>query len=173
MSLIPCPTPAVTPAVTPAGLLAQVRETKDLLRSADVQQLVFAVAWADSHPDPHELKPVLGPFRPFPSAEQGGVDHEHGRDCEAECDPLIPAMAWDAPAPFAAALGLSTRAGEAFIRDALTIRHRLPLVWSRVMAGQVPAWRARRIAQRVSGEYADVTDWVDESSPRSPTGQVR
>ncbi len=81
MSLIPCPT-----AVTPAGLLAQVRETKDLLRPANVQQLAFAVAWADSHPDPHELKPVLGPFRAFPSAERGGVDH--GNTCTCNLAPL-------------------------------------------------------------------------------------
>lgn len=36
------------------------------------------------------------------------------------------------------------------------LRHRLPLVWARVLAGEVPAWRARRIAQKVLGAPGDV-----------------
>ena len=72
-------------------------------------------------------------------------------------------MAWEAGAPFAAALGVSTSAGEAMIRDALVLRHRLPGIWERVLAGEVPAWRARRIAQAVTGKPEDVAAHLDEA----------
>ena len=72
-------------------------------------------------------------------------------------------MAWSAGAPFAAAIGVSTGAGEAMIRDALTLRHRLPLVWARLLAGDLVVWRARRIAQAVWSRPADVAAWIDET----------
>ena len=83
-------------------------------------------------------------------------------DADPDHDPLIPAMDWRAGAAFAAALGMSTQAGEGLIRDALTLRHRLPLVWARVVTGEVPVWRARRIAQAVHAQPADVSDYLDE-----------
>ena len=43
----------------------------------------------------------------------------------------IPSVRWDAPAAFAAASGMSTVAGKAFIRDVLVLKHRLPGVWRR------------------------------------------
>ena len=46
-----------------------------------------------------------------------------------------------------AALGASTTAGKRLIGHALELRHRLPRVWRRIHAGEVPTWRARRIAE--------------------------
>ena len=57
---------------------------------------------------------------------------------------------------------MSTQAGEGLIRDALVLRHRLPQVWARVQALEVPAWRARRIASAVYSRPADVSDHLDE-----------
>jgi hypothetical protein len=70
--------------------------------------------------------------------------------------------ALDAAASFAAAIHLSTAAGEALIRDALIVQYRLPGVWARVRAGEVPAWRARRIAQALVGQPDDVCTYVDQ-----------
>ena len=78
------------------------------------------------------------------------------------CDPFIPGVDWAAGASFAAAVGMSTQAGEGLIRDALTLRHRLPQVWARVVALEVPVWRARRIAQAVYARPADVAGYLDE-----------
>ncbi len=86
----------------------------------------------------------------------------HDPDHDPDHDPLIPAMDWRAGAAFAAAIGMSTQAGEALIRDALVLRHRLPRVWARVVTGEVPVWRARRIAQAVYAQPADVADYLDE-----------
>ncbi|WP_344303906.1 HNH endonuclease signature motif containing protein, partial [Nocardioides bigeumensis] len=56
----------------------------------------------------------------------------------------------------------STQGGEGLIREALVLRHRLPQVWARVQALEVPAWRARRIARAVYARPADVSDYLDE-----------
>jgi len=48
----------------------------------------------------------------------------------------------------AAALGMSTEAGKRYLGTALELAHRLPRTWSRVVAGQVVAWRARRVAEQ-------------------------
>ena len=49
-------------------------------------------------------------------------------------------------AEFALAIGLSTDAGRRYLGDAIEIRYRLPRVDARVQAGELQAWRARRIA---------------------------
>ena len=54
-------------------------------------------------------------------------------------------------AEFAAAVGLPTETGKAYLGEALELRHRLPRTWARVLAGDLPAWRARRIARHTIG----------------------
>ena len=46
----------------------------------------------------------------------------------------------------AAALGLSTDSGRNLIGRALEVKHRLPRLWRRVVDGEVPVWRAKKIA---------------------------
>ena len=67
----------------------------------------------------------------------------------------------DAPAAFAAANAMSTTAGKAVIRDALTLVHRAPGVWGETVAGRVPAWRARKVAQALIGQPDDVCAYLD------------
>jgi hypothetical protein len=98
------------------------------------------VAWAEAHPD------LEHPVDDDPDSSWFG----------------LPAMRWDAAASFAAANHLSTAAGLALVRDALILLHRLPLVWARVVGAEVPAWRARRIAQAVLGHPDDVARYVDQ-----------
>jgi len=64
---------------------------------------------------------------------------------------------------FSAALGLSTTAGDGLVRDALPLRHRLPKVWARLLAGDLAVWRARRIAGSVFTRPVDVAEWLDET----------
>ena len=73
----------------------------------------------------------------------------------------IPEVHWAAPASFAAANGMSTTTGKFLLRDALVLHHRLPRIYARVVAVQVQAWRARRIAQAVLGAPADVVAHID------------
>ncbi|GAA1475647.1 HNH endonuclease signature motif containing protein [Nocardioides aestuarii] len=140
--------------VTPTGLLARVRATRSAQLRAEAELLVQAAEWADAHPDlgdepfaatsdPAGLEPGAEALRAF--------DEERG----------IPGWSWSAAAPFAAAIGRSTAAGDALIRDALVLRHRLPRLWRRVVAAELEAWRARRIAQLVLGSPDDVCDHLD------------
>ncbi|MFC6286852.1 hypothetical protein ACFP3Q_11625 [Nocardioides sp. GCM10027113] len=123
---------------TPTAMFARVRQVRATETAAEAELLQLALAWAHAHPDPDAV----------------WVEDDHA-------DPMIPAIAWDAAAPFAAATGRSTAAGDALIRDALLLAHRLPKVWARVRACEVEAWRARRIAQAVYGQPADVATHLD------------
>jgi hypothetical protein len=131
------PRPSDTDPVTPTEMLARVRSRRAAAIAAEADLLVLAAEWADAHPD---------------------LDHDP-EDPDAERG--IPGWCWSASAPFAAALGRSTASGEALIRDALVLRHRLPSVWSQVVRGGLEAWRARRIAQTVLGAHDDVCAHLD------------
>ena len=148
--------------VTATDLIAQVRETAAAVRAGEVELLVLATVWADAHPDPETDAENATDLRRA-SAEDLGLDpFDAGHDPDGP-DPRVPAVAWDAGAPFAAALGVSTAAGESMIHDALVLRHRLPRLWDRMMALEVPVWRARRIARAVSGKPDDVAADLDEA----------
>src|SRR5688572_23074461 len=141
---------------TPTALLARAREVHAIRSAADAELIGLAAAWADAHPDLDEQPPA------HPAGLMLGLHDPTGPEEDPDHDPLIPAVDWRAGAGFAAALGMSTQAGEGLIRDALVLRHRLPLVWARVVALEVPVWRARRIAQAVHARPADVSAYLDE-----------
>lgn len=71
-------------------------------------------------------------------------------------------LRWDAPAAFGAAIGRTSQAASLMIRDALITRHRLPLLWDRVVAGEVEPHKARMIAQAVIARPRDVSDHLDQ-----------
>ena len=48
---------------------------------------------------------------------------------------------------YAAALGLSTDSGKAYVGKTLELRYRLPRLWEQVVTGRVPVWRAMRVAE--------------------------
>ena len=60
-------------------------------------------------------------------------------------------MAEFSVAEFAAAVGLSTEAGKRYVGHALELRYRLPRLWTRVVSGDLPAWKARRVADLTIG----------------------
>jgi hypothetical protein len=132
--------PLMADPATSTDLLSQVRLEYAARESADARILQLAVAWAEAHPD------LEHPVDDDPDSDWRG----------------LPAMRWDAAASFAAANHLSAAAGEALIRDALILQYRTPRVWARVAAGEVPAWRARRIAQALVGQPDDVATYVDQ-----------
>lgn len=127
-----------TTAVTTTAMLGEVRATRDAARSAEARLLLLAAEWADAHP---QLPDVEG----SDALSTGDPAEEWGREFDE--DRGIPGWAWSATAPFAAALGRTTVGGDALIRDALVLRHRLPRTWRRVVRGELEAWRARRIAK--------------------------
>ena len=155
-------------AVTPAMLLDEVRRSRASADAAEARILQVAVEWAHAHPvlDAGARSWRIGsataePLAQFDAAALAlDVTDPDAEEQVGWCG--IPPVTWDAPAAFAAANRMSTAAGKCLIRDALILCHRLPKVWALVLAGQVPAWRARRVAQTVLGAPADVVAYGDD-----------
>ena len=103
--------------------------------------MVKACEWADFHP----------------ALEPGD---------EAFEDEFLPGVHYDCTATFALNIGLSDAAGTNLIHEALQLRHRLPRTWARVRAGEVTAWRARRIAAKTLYQPDDVTSLLDATVAR-------
>ena len=93
---------------TPTDLIALVRETAAAVRARETDLLVLATVWADAHPDLEADAENAAALRGA-ATDVSDVEADHDPDAP---DPHVPAVAWDAGAPFAAALGVSTAAGE-------------------------------------------------------------
>lgn len=146
-------------AVTPSAILDRVRTERTAADRAEAAILELAVEWAHAHP----AQPGDESWRVTAAMGASFLEDDGFATPEELEDYGIPPVAWDAPAAFAAANKVSTTAGKAMLRDALILRHRLPLTWAQVRALRLPAWRARRIAQAVLGAPADVVDHIDQT----------
>ena len=137
-------------------LLLQVREQRRSADRAELAVLELALEFA------HASQALLGqePWQPD-EAPSWLEDQTDLLDEEDRSWIGIPALRWDAPAAFAAANDMSTTQGKALLRDVLVLDHRTPAFWAAVRAGRVPAWRARRVAQALLGQPADVCRYVD------------
>ena len=134
-----------------AQVLVQAREQRALANAAEAQLLVLANDWADLHPDPH------GDF----GGDLAESIHEFGDRLIPLAGPGVPLIAEFAVAEFAAALRLSTDAGRRLIADALELRHRLLRLWDALIDGEVPAWKARRIATATIDLSVEGAAYVD------------
>jgi hypothetical protein len=141
-----------------ADLLVRVRDRRRTADAAEVEILELALEYAATNP----ALPGEEAWEPA-EAPSWLEDTSHLLAEEAWEWIGLPALRWDAPAAFAAANDMTTTAGKAFIRDSLALAHRLPGFWKLVLAGKVPAWRARQAAQAVLGQPADVCRYVDQA----------
>ena len=144
--------------------------TPDLLESAaeypaeanrlDTLLLQHAQAYADRHHPDTRTRPGRGSGDGRERAVVLG-----GEGC--------PAIAEFAPAEFGVMIGLSAGAAANLIGQALALRHRLPLTWARVQAGEATPWKARKIAtaclelseESVRGVDQRVAKVVDSLTP--------
>ncbi len=72
-----------------------------------------------------------------------------------------PELAEFAPAELGAELGMSAHAAARLIADALDLRHRLPRLWARVLAGEVKPWIGRKTADITRNLSLDAAAMVD------------
>ena len=134
-----------TAADTAAGVLAGVRASRRVELAEQARQLALAVAWASMH----------------------STDSIYDAACfggETElliAGPGAPLVAEFCVAEFAAALGMPTEQGKGFLGEAVELAHRLPRVYARVQAGDLPGWRARRIARATIVLSAEAAGFVD------------
>ncbi|TGN66512.1 HNH endonuclease [Nocardioides eburneiflavus] len=119
--------------LSPADLLATIKASRDVENSEAARQLALAARWADLHP-PESIHTAA-------SFTVSGSQHEE--PIAGEGAPLVAEFCC---AELGTTLGITTTAAKKLIGHALELRHRLPRLWAQVHAGQVPAWRARAIA---------------------------
>jgi hypothetical protein len=127
------PARGVADDLSPAGLLASIKASRELEHAEAARQLTLAAAWADLHP-PESIHDAASFTVP-------GCEHEE--PIAGEGAPLVAEFC---VAELGGVLGISTTAAKKLIGHALELRHRLPRLWEQVHAGQVPAWRARAVA---------------------------
>jgi hypothetical protein len=120
--------------LSPADLLATIRSAREDENRAAAQQLTLAARWADLHP-PESIHDAAAFTVP-------GSEHEE--PIAGEGAPLVAEFC---VAELGTTLGITTTAAKKLIGHALELRHRLPRLWAQVHAGQVPAWRARAVAE--------------------------
>jgi hypothetical protein len=123
-------------------LLATVRADRETAEAAQRRILAAAAAWADAHAVPPD---DTGPWEAGLAVAGEGAP-EVAEFCVAE---------------LACALGLTARAGRMLLGDAVELSHRLPRVWGRLQGGELPAWRARRVAQQTVPLPPDGAAYVD------------
>lgn len=125
-----------------------MRELRQAEADAARCTMQLVVAWAAVHPGP---------------GLDGLAPGEVYADHEVElAGPGAPGVSEFAVVELAAALGMSTPAGKRYVGDVLELAHRLPTVWTRVVEGELPGWRARTVAQRTKQLSAEAATWIDE-----------
>jgi hypothetical protein len=127
-------TAAATVPDTASGVLAFARGRRVAADRAEADLLRAAVQWA-----------VLHPAVTLDDAEtfrlRGG-----GETGIPLAGPGAPLVAEFAVAEFAAAVGMGPESGKYYVGHALELCYRLPGLWAQVMAGELPSWKARRVA---------------------------
>jgi hypothetical protein len=125
--------------------LAEVEANEAAAMAADARRLMLAAHWADLHGQLSMQGPAL------PGAERllqlGGEG--------------TPGVAEFAPAELGVSLAMSSGAAGALVADALDLRHRLPMLWSRVCAGEVRPWSARAVAKAIRGSSLEAAGAAD------------
>ncbi|WP_152363901.1 DUF222 domain-containing protein [Microlunatus speluncae] len=119
---------------------------------AQNQLLVLAAEWADRFPADSIHPDELG----LPGAARGV---RPGGDGTPEVNDL-------AMVDFCVKIGKSTGAGLFFIGDALDLRHRFPLLWGKVLRGELLGWQGGKIARLTRGLLYDQARLVDAEVAR-------
>ena len=145
-------TERVADDLSASDLLSAARDARSIENAAAARQLVLAARWADLHP-PESIHTAATFTIP-------GCEHEEpiaGDGCPLVAEFCIPELG--------AVLGMSQVSAKKLIGHALELRHRLPRLWALVQAGQVPAWRARTVAETTIHTAPALTveaaGWVD------------
>jgi hypothetical protein len=128
---------------TPGELLADARALRAVADRAEAELLTSAAKYAAMHASGDVVSEAEWLEDSIPIAGPGAPQIEEF--CVAE---------------FAAALGMSTDAGRRYLGQAVELAHRLPPLARLVDTGDLPAWRARRIADATLSLSAPAASFV-------------
>src|ERR1700712_2360302 len=116
----------------PAAVLAFAQSRHRDSEAAEVDVLIAAVSWAAMHSTEtvKQCDWIGGTEATIPVAGVGA-----------------PKVAEFCVAEFALAVGRSVDSGRLYLGEAVELRYRLLLLYARVLAGEVPVWKALRVAR--------------------------
>src|SRR5215218_8946694 len=137
---------AATTTTRTEQVLAAARANRSAATDLEVERLLLAVEWAALNPGEPVDETVPWAERELEIAGEGA-----------------PTVAEFSIPEFALAVGLTTDQGVQYVGDAVELCHRLPRTWTRVLAGEVVAWRARKVAQQTRNLPMDGALFVDQA----------
>ena len=140
---------------TPRDVLAFARHQRAVADAdaAEANILIAAVTWAEHHP----VESITLAATWIAAGFGGGT--ETGIPLAGAGAPLVAEFAIP---ELATTLGMSTDSGRNLIAAALELKYRLPRHWTRILDGQLPVWRARRIAEATLGLSREAATFVDQ-----------
>src|SRR6478735_12637006 len=144
---------AATTITRTEQVLAAARANRSAMTQLEVERLLLALEWAELHPGDEVDESVPWAERELEIAGEGA-----------------PTVREFSIAEFAVAVGLSTDQGVQYVGDAVELCHRLPSTWQRVLAGEVVAWKARKVAQQTRNLPMDGALFVDQALAPCCTG---
>jgi 5-methylcytosine-specific restriction endonuclease McrA len=153
-----------TAPVLDSILAAKARED-----DAARELLIGVGEWADLHTTGALMPDLYGTYsHPDEEALQAAEDAWVSRFGMPGADTMLELAGAGAPevSDFAVtelttALGRTRESGRLLVGDVVEAKHRLPKVWARMVAGQVTAWRVRRLAEATRGLSAAAAAFVD------------
>ena len=147
------------------AILAAKRREDDAAR----ELLIGVAQWADAHTTGALMPDLYGTYsHPDEEALQAAEDAWVSRFGMPGADTMLELAGAGAPevsdfavTELSTALGRTRESGRLLVGDVVEAKHRLPKVWSRLVAGQVTAWRVRRLAEATRGLSAEAVAFVD------------
>ncbi len=153
-----------TAPVLDAILAAKARED-----DAARELLIGVAEWADLHTTGALMPDLYGTYgAPDEGAFRASEDAWVSRFGMPGADTMLELAGVGAPevsdfavTELSTALGRTRESGRLLVGDVVEAKHRLPKVWARLLAGQVTAWRVRRLAEATRGLSAEAAAFVD------------
>ncbi len=136
-------------------LLDRVAQQQATIRAAEADELVAVTEWADLH-RADAADDLLG--------TAAGVYPTRRLACFETCPVDMSGIPVDeyALAELATTLQVADTTARELVEDALELRERLPRTWARILALQVPTWKARALARRSHSLSPQAADYLDQ-----------
>ncbi len=131
--------------------LSELAAARALAERAEVRVMEAATHWADLH---GVVDTTVQDRVALPGTERLVLLGGEG----------TPEVSEFATTELGAVLALSAASADRLVAAALDLRHRLPRLWSRVLAGEVKPWMARRVAEVCRDQPASVAAAVDRKT---------
>ncbi|MSY84188.1 MAG: hypothetical protein F2693_05620 [Actinobacteria bacterium] len=152
-----------------SSLLDAIRAAKAREDDAARELLIGVAQWADAHTTGALMPDLYGTYshpdeEAYDAAESAWIQRFGMPGADTMLDLAgagAPEVSDFAVTELSTALGRTRESGRLLVGDAVEAKHRLPKVWARLVAGQVTAWRVRRLAQTTKALSEAAVAFVD------------